>query len=921
MDFDKKTQIKTEKYKFCDRFLKKFETLAKAYDAELKKLRSIEKEIKGASHGVCNNAYNVRFITPSDISTYVSNLDKSLAAGLIHPTVGDCEMFAVESAKKFVEANGGKPIDTIIVANQNALTLCDLVESIGSEVFKKDVYTHGEMTKRTKFVKDDIKSFDNMHFTAATRALIGKLPTIIEKHSEVACSVCDVRCKHELGIYIGNFILFALKFNLVSLMQLEQYAIPQVTFDSVPDRDAKFTAATVQGYSEMYKEATGNELTRVIQESENGEKKEVLRPFDEVYTECFHNCKVGSEIRSVVPFNMNFRDIALSDDHEFYKNTELALEYIVTNPRSPFNQLIVKFTDKDKKMSDPGEADMLLRMMFGEYTKKIMAACGDPFYRPDVQFPSDPNWMDKITYGNAYYDMNYRRDNPGNQHTDPITAKFDMLAKMFMPCCHETDSTKLAYNVLRIVDVMKAIIATRSNTSEWDIPRQLSTEMLAFLGDMLTRTLMKLYHLNTIVIDFSDDMPDTMIPGYFGESCEYIDEETGDIVKIESFIVEADAPPAMKVSTPEGKEATGKAKIDNMAKKFWAAFVNWLNKVAIKYFDQWERVNKSKIDKARSWREKVNTISQVLGHGFEVNVNGYTDYELHFEALEGIANNASAEVDKAISDANIENYIPASDGNTDKLDELEKTFYPNEIAEDIMSTKTKTTSSAPADKEKAQAATEEARDQILANYLLYGKLHKEKPTFSNVNLSGDQLLKMYNALIEAIGENGQSKMATSISTYQHGLAAINKKLTDAMTESGRKLFQAQQSAAAKVTETAGSPDTSNDAEANKLKEEFEKLEKKDKALVSIARRVAGAEKVVNQAAFNSLLGIPKSKDKKVNEEAYQNSFWSRVYGCIEGVIIEYDTRGNANAQNANAENNGEGQQQQAQNQPQNQNQS
>ena len=45
MDFDKKTQIKTEKYKFCDRFLKKFETLAKAYDAELKKLRSIEKEI------------------------------------------------------------------------------------------------------------------------------------------------------------------------------------------------------------------------------------------------------------------------------------------------------------------------------------------------------------------------------------------------------------------------------------------------------------------------------------------------------------------------------------------------------------------------------------------------------------------------------------------------------------------------------------------------------------------------------------------------------------------------------------------------------------------------------------------------------------------------------------------------------------
>lgn len=891
MDFDKKTQIKTEKYKFCDRFLKKFETLAKAYDAELKKLRSIEKEIKGTSHGVCNNAYNVRFITPSDISTYVSNLDKSLAAGLIHPTVGDCEMFAVESAKKFVEANGGKPIDTTIVANQNALTLCDLVESIGSEVFKKDVYTHGEMTKRTKFVKDDIKSFDNMHFTAATRALIGKLPTIIEKHSEVACSVCDVRCKHELGIYIGNFILFALKFNLVSLMQLEQYAIPQVTFDSVPDRDAKFTAATVQGYSEMYKEATGNELTRVIQESENGEKKEVLRPFDEVYTECFHNCKVGSEIRSIVPFNMNFRDIALSDDHEFYKNTELALEYIVTNPRSPFNQLIVKFTDKDKKMSDPGEADMLLRMMFGEYTKKMMAACGDPFYRPDVQFPSDPNWMDKITYGNAYYDMNYRRDNPGNQHTDPITAKFDMLAKMFMPCCHETDSTKLAYNVLRIVDVMKAIIATRSNTSEWDIPRQLSTEMLAFLGDMLTRTLMKLYHLNTIVIDFSDDMPDTMIPGYFGESCEYIDEETGDIVKIESFIVEADAPPAMTVSSPEGKEATGKAKIESAAKKFWAAFVKWLDTVAIKYFDQWDRVHQTQINEARGWQNKINEIEQKLGNGFDINVNGYARYNLQFESLDGVGPAAVKAIEDAIN--NITNYIPASDGNNKLLDELEEKFYPGAIAKDIMSTKTNSTSSAPADKDKAKEDTEKARDAILVNWLLFGLTNKEKPTFENKHpLTGGELQEMYGSLIKAIGESGKSTISEKISAYQHHLSNANKQLTDKMSENARKLFQEQQSASAKVTEA--NPADTDGTIPKDLQEKIKALKDEDRAYMAVATRVAAAEKVVNQAAFNSLLGIPKSKDKKVNKEAFDNSFWSRVFNCIKGIIIEYDARANNN---------------------------
>ena len=40
MEFDKKNQSeKTEKFRFCDRFLHKFDVLAKAYDAKLKTIR------------------------------------------------------------------------------------------------------------------------------------------------------------------------------------------------------------------------------------------------------------------------------------------------------------------------------------------------------------------------------------------------------------------------------------------------------------------------------------------------------------------------------------------------------------------------------------------------------------------------------------------------------------------------------------------------------------------------------------------------------------------------------------------------------------------------------------------------------------------------------------------------------------------
>ena len=136
MNLDKKNQTpKSEKYKFCDHFLHHFDKLAKVYDDKLKQVRSIDKNIKDTSHGVCNNGYHIRYITPSDISTFVANLDKSLATGMIHPSVNDCNLFSVMSAKKFVETAGSVIKEAMPKADAEALK--KKLEELGAKVTLK----------------------------------------------------------------------------------------------------------------------------------------------------------------------------------------------------------------------------------------------------------------------------------------------------------------------------------------------------------------------------------------------------------------------------------------------------------------------------------------------------------------------------------------------------------------------------------------------------------------------------------------------------------------------------------------------------------------------------------------------------------------------------------------------------------------
>ena len=66
-------------FKFSDSFLAGFNALITTYDKKIEDLNKVKSLIdKDAHHGVCNCSYKMRYITPSDISTFISNLERAM---------------------------------------------------------------------------------------------------------------------------------------------------------------------------------------------------------------------------------------------------------------------------------------------------------------------------------------------------------------------------------------------------------------------------------------------------------------------------------------------------------------------------------------------------------------------------------------------------------------------------------------------------------------------------------------------------------------------------------------------------------------------------------------------------------------------------------------------------------------------------
>jgi hypothetical protein len=69
----------TKPFKFSDSFLDSFKNISDVYDTSLKELdNAIYNDSAKFAYGICNCTYKLRYITPNDISTYISCLSKGL---------------------------------------------------------------------------------------------------------------------------------------------------------------------------------------------------------------------------------------------------------------------------------------------------------------------------------------------------------------------------------------------------------------------------------------------------------------------------------------------------------------------------------------------------------------------------------------------------------------------------------------------------------------------------------------------------------------------------------------------------------------------------------------------------------------------------------------------------------------------------
>lgn len=342
------------------------------------------------------------------------------------------------------------------------------------------------------------------------------------------------------------------------------------------------------------------------------------KAFDEVVTECCLLKTNDFMITNKIPFNCNMRDIVVQDMHPEFKDTLSALKFIMNDDRSPIHFLVVKYFQEPVEDYDP----MVVMKMFFGHSHHDLSRWNRESLMNENGMNTDVNWLDKITYGNNFLDGNYRRDRVGNEHAHPIMNTFESLYKTFGGCDFDCENDKLANNLIKVSRLMKAIIRLHSDhtINNWEMTR----DILSVLGEIFTRNMLRLYYNNTIVINASDQMNDTMIPGYmYAEG-----------FVLESFIME-DGEEKKQEKAPNPKVTADGANLNSTGQKLKGMIKklgDWARDALSKAFPKWFEGGSQKA--AMDWLNKEETkkthdeIMKAMSETFKPNVTDFPNYNI-----------------------------------------------------------------------------------------------------------------------------------------------------------------------------------------------------------------------------------------------------------------------------------------------------
>ena len=591
-----KSAPRKTKIQFDNPFKESFNAMIDIYSQSIDKLNKISsgKTIK-SEYGVCSCCYKLRYITPNDISTYVSNLVKALDNGLFHDRFADAEMFTVASVKRFIEANGCEPFESSSVlddanryVNPKNQTLHDLALICENDIGNVAVYSMGEMTKRIKLMGDDVKKLNDMHFAANMKKIVNSLPGILENSECYAIE--NPMYRMTLIQFIEELILFACTINTIAVLQLIGYGHPSVEYTVKP-------------------------------KDENSE---------DLITEC---CLIKTNdfiIRNKIPFNCNMKDVILQDVTPNFKDTHDALHFIMKDGRSPISTLVNRFATKE---ADPITDCALVGRLFlgvkhpnhndGErwYTK-IGDGCIDDTERVNG-FEHDITWLDTIAFGNNFLDGNYRRDAVGNNHSHPILNTLDTVYKIFGGCDLKTNED-VANNVVRVACLIRSIIHeyNNGNVENYDSTK----DLLVVLGEIFTRNMLRLFYNNTRVYAYDDTMPDAATPGFI--CMESFIMEDGETQKPGNSQNNNNATKTtVTFSNQQGQQVKSNTnmKVSAMIQKF----IQWVRNSLSKFSENFNKNHKKEVEWVKNNMQLNKEIGDAIGKGtFNPNVTNFPKFNI-----------------------------------------------------------------------------------------------------------------------------------------------------------------------------------------------------------------------------------------------------------------------------------------------------
>ena len=418
------------------------------------------------------------------------------------------------------------------------------------------------------------------------------------------------------------------------------------------------------------------------------------KPFVEYVTECCFINTNDIRMRMRVPFDFNLKNIVLQDQTDGFKETRTAIHFMIRDNRSPIRAYLLKYTTK-RNLNDRLEFEPVLNLLRPYFHPENMD--GAKYEYEKLSFHTDLNWISRIAFNNQFSDGDYRTDGLGNDARSPIVQTLSMLERMYCGCTLKTNE-ELANHICTLAALMNTILEHDCGLCNRDYIR----DVVAVLGECFTKCVIRLFNNNATAVIYTDDMPDTMVPGItYCEQFVYMEADNNQQQQNNAGASGI----SFSQNTQEKTGALGKIK--TLLRQFVAWIANTLRKAPLLF----ARTNGQRAEFVEKHEKLNNAIGAAMGatNPFQVNCKNVPVFQIPLKDLLSEMDKWGPEI-KSYYDwlKRPDNNQNTQSDNDAKLADLRAVLYPgvqNNISKEII------------------AKEGEERKKAIEDYLLFSRIN------------------------------------------------------------------------------------------------------------------------------------------------------------------------------------------------------